>query len=948
MTYTAHHSHYLSHYITRAGMDEDAFAKSLTAARVDMNPHQVEAALFALQSPLSRGVILADEVGLGKTIEAGLVIAQRWAEQKRKILLIVPASLRKQWQQELYDKFSLRSTILDSKTYKEQKKNGLVRPFDNPKEIVISSYEYASRMADEIALIGWDLVVFDEAHRLRNVFRKGVSVRAKALRDALKSRFKVLLTATPLQNSLMELFGLVSIIDEQHFGGEAAFKALYVGARKKQTALEDLKQRMEPICHRTLRRQVVEAGHLPFTKREAMVFDFTPSDAEQKLYDSISGFLRRKDTIAYGDRTNQLVVLQVRKILGSSTYAITKYLETLIERLKEKRPVDETITDDIDIIDELLEEFDLDGPQEEPTQIDIAALETEIAEVQGYLNLASSITENSKGKKLLAGLPSALSKIEGKGGKRKAVVFTESVRTQTYLKSLLSENGYEGRIVLLNGSNSDPESKGIYKDWLEQHQGTDRISGSRTADMKAAIVEAFKSDDKTILISTESGAEGINLQFCSLVVNFDLPWNPQRVEQRIGRCHRYGQKIDVTVVNMLNLQNATEQRIYDLLDNKFKLFEGVFGSSDEVLGSIEAGVDFEKRVLEIVQSARDNEQVQYEFDALTEQLQDKIDEEMDATRTKLLEEMDAKVVANLKDRNGSLVKAINGFTRRLLMIAMAELPDAQFHEDDKRRFSWKGTTYTTEWPVADDKDWQFFRLSDGNLAAKLVDDSKNRDLSQIAHLDFHPNLYPFDGQVADIKTLTGSSGWLTVCKARIDTPNAIREEMVLACLTDDGESVSAATADRLFQVPSSLVDNGDLTPPTVQISKLKEELFEQFSDRVLAENENWLEQEEARLDAYAEDLELEIEAQIKEIEDVVKDLKKQRRTPGLALTEKLSLGKEIKRLEQQRDDLVLDKHVRRKEVRKQTEDMLDQIAEQLDQKPDITELFTIRWSVSDG
>ena len=133
------------------------------------------------------------------------------------------------------------------------------------------------------------------------------------------------------------------------------------------------------------------------------------------------------------------------------------------------------------------------------------------------------------------------------------MIFTESVRTQISCHGL-SVNGYAGQIVLMNGSNSDPESQALYKAWQEKHKGTDAISGSRSADMKAAVVDAFRGDDKTILIATESGAEGINLQFCSLLLNFDLPWNPQRVEQRIGRCHRYGQKIDVTVVNMLNLQ----------------------------------------------------------------------------------------------------------------------------------------------------------------------------------------------------------------------------------------------------------------------------------------------------------------------------------------------------------------------------------------------------------
>jgi len=129
------------------------------------------------------------------------------------------------------------------------------------------------------------------------------------------------------------------------------------------------------------------------------------------------------------------------------------------------------------------------------------------------------------------------------------------------------------------------------------------------------LVEYFR-DEAVIMIATEAGAEGINLQFCSLVVNYDLPWNPQRIEQRIGRCHRYGQRHDVVVVNFLNRKNAADQRVYQLLSEKFKLFEGVFGASDEVLGNIESGVDFEKRIAQIYQQCRTEDEIQSAFDAL--------------------------------------------------------------------------------------------------------------------------------------------------------------------------------------------------------------------------------------------------------------------------------------------------------------------------------------------
>lgn len=199
--FTPIHGHYNAHKLTLSGLDESAFARSLTSARVQMNPHQVEAALFALKSPLSKGVLLADEVGLGKTIEAGLVLSQRWAEHKRRIILIVPASLRKQWQQELFEKFSLRSEIMESATYKAVQKQGHFHPFAAVQGIIICSYEFAARKADELRSIAWDLVVFDEAHRLRNVFKKDGSPASTPPRSASPPAAQVAKPKTRLEKT---------------------------------------------------------------------------------------------------------------------------------------------------------------------------------------------------------------------------------------------------------------------------------------------------------------------------------------------------------------------------------------------------------------------------------------------------------------------------------------------------------------------------------------------------------------------------------------------------------------------------------------------------------------------------------------------------------------------------------------------------------------------------
>src|SRR3990172_5673021 len=349
-----------------------------------------------------------------------------------------------------------------------------------------------------------------------------------------------------------------------------------------------------------------------------------------------------------------------RKLLASSTYAISATLEALAKRLEviiaHHAPplaiLEEAISGNIETFDEVKEEWaeeDDESAREEPayTAEDLKLIRAEIHSLHDFHALAKSIQKNSKGEVLLTALQRGFAQGEEKGASKKAVIFTESTRTQEYLKKILDNTEYKGKIVLFNGSNNDRESREIYRKWLANHEGPDRVTGSRAADMRAALVDCFR-DEAEILIATEAGAEGINLQFCSLVVNYDLPWNPQRIEQRIGRCHRYGQKHDVVVVNFLNKKNAADQRVYQLLSEKFKLFEGVFGASDEVLGSIESGVDFEKRIAQIYQQCRTEDEIQAAFDTLQKELEPQIDESMRLTRRNLLENFDEEVHEKLR------------------------------------------------------------------------------------------------------------------------------------------------------------------------------------------------------------------------------------------------------------------------------------------------------------
>lgn len=566
--------------------------------------------------------------------------------------------------------------------------------------------------------------------------------------------------------------------------------------------------------------------------------------------------------------------------------------------------------------------------------------------MEGFLALARSIPANAKGGELVRVLPNVLERIERElGGNRKAVIFTESVRTQRYLAELLNQNGYAGQIALMNGTNKDPDSLAVYAEWLAQHKDSDVISGSKSADMKAAIVEAFR-DRKTILIATESGAEGINLQFCSLIVNFDLPWNPQRVEQRIGRCHRYGQKIDVLVVNLLNLKNRAEERVFQLLESKFKLFEGVFGASDEVLGAIESGNDFAKRVFEIHQAARTNTEIDAQFDQLTRDLGESIKADTLDARSKLLGFFDQDVVRLLKNRKNQIARVLGEFEERLITIARAELPHAAFtkHGDGSPRFDHDGQTWTTGWPLADEMGWKFFRLSDGNLAADLVDRAKARTLP-LAKMRFDYSDYE-NGQLADVKALIGQAGWLRVSKLAIKTAQRTVEHILVSAKADGGEEVDERTIDRLFLLPASVTGDPGLATPQSELADMEAAARKQRLKEAEDANTVFMMAETEKLDAYADDLEEAADAEIKALDaDIKAQRKALRGNSALTVGEKVEGQRAIKKLEGRRDDLMLAKFERKKAIRREVEDILDSVQASLKFSPVLDHLFTVRWEV---
>jgi len=930
-----HQAQLLAHLLTLEGSPAIDMSRTLAGARVDMNPHQVEAALFALRSPLSKGAILADEVGLGKTIEASLVIAQRWAERRQRVILVVPATLRKQWAQELQEKFGLQSVVLEAKAYNAERRDGVANPFDRVRpitdpEIVICSYQFAASKKSDLARVPWDLVVFDEAHKLRNVWRKSGATTAQALKAAFDGCQKLLLSATPLQNSLIELYGLVTIIDDHFFGPEASFRANYMVGKTGAQNLPVLRERLNSICARTLRRQVQAEGGISFTRRLSITEDFTPSAEEQALYERMSEYLQRDDLKAFNPKGRHLVTLVLRKLLASSPTAIEGALGKIVARLELKQQAAEQDLDDFETGGEYEDSFD--GSDEDDA--DKLSLAAELEELKATKKLAAGVQRSAKADALLRVLHRAMDEVDKLGGQRKAIIFTESVRTQMFLRDLLSQNGYGGKIVLMNGSNNDPDSRLRYKAWVERHKGSSAISGSKAADTKAAIVEAFR-EDADILIATEAGGEGINLQFCSLLVNFDLPWNPQRVEQRIGRVHRYGQKCDVVVVNFINRANRADERVFELLEEKFALFDGVFGASDEILGALESGLDIERRILDIYQQCRSTDEVEQAFDDLQAEMDALLAEKDTETRAKLIEHFDETVAERLKGRREETGLQLDLFQRRLLALVRGVWPDAQI---DGHRFHHRGKAYTLDWREAETGPATFFRLGTP-LADHIVETAKVAELPP-ARLIFDPDAY--EGHLADVVALRGKSGTLTAGVMTMTSLKA-RQELVLVMQADDGTPVAEDTAARLLLVPAK----ADVPSPVFDPQALEDAVQTALAERrarAAKEDEAFYAEEQTKLDAWADEAKaagkLEIEAMGREI----KQLKTGARRAN-ALDEKLALQREAKALEKQRRDRQMSLYDEEIRIEEEQDTLLDRVEQMLAMGATWQPLVSIEWTI---
>jgi len=965
---TQYQAKYYAHELQRSYANDHVgkLAGLLFDAQVEPKPHQIDAALFALQTPFLRGVILADEVGLGKTIEAGIVISQYWAERRRSILIITPSSLRQQWQQELHEKFLIPSSILDPKT----KDALLAQSGSHSSQVLICSYEFVLR--HELSLLkAWDLVVADEAHRLRNYWT-GKTKAAEAVAHVVGSAHKtVLLTATPLQNKLEDLYGLVSVFDPSYFYSLDAFRERYVKNRDLNGD-DDLVERVATISKRTLRRDADKYIH--FTKRLPLTVEFTPSPDEVMLYDLVNDYLQRDELFAFAGSQRHLSALIIRKRLGSSTYAVGSTLENIANRLASAVAAGQRrdgrgglVAADFVVDDELTGE-ELEEAEEIETSIKTGMhfgqtfangaldetltreMQAEVAELREYAALARSITVNQKAVKLGEAIDLGFERLRELGAPEKAIIFTDSTKTQEYIARTLKESGRGEGVVLFNGSNNSPEQTSIYQAWLKANKDGDLITGIASADRRKALMDYFRAEG-TIMIATEAAAEGINLQFCSMLVNYDLPWNPQRVEQRIGRVHRFGQKYNVVVVNFSNRGNIAEQRILELLANKFHLFESVFGASDEVLGAIEDGLDFEKMISNILTRCRTADELDNAFKELEGRYASQISSEMATAKAKVFDNLDPHVQDRLKAYDTQSGEVLNKFERLLLAVTRHGLRSLATFEGDGRNF------VLHESPVNDAPTGRYFFKSQplenahqyrysSTLAKHVVDTSKSHDTPP-RELTF--SLSESERASSAVKALEGASGELMVSlvtftmKARDE--DVSESYMLAGALTDDGGWLDDEyVADILDLMCINIgeqaveIDEARFTP---QLTARRSELEKEVQGR----NSRYYDQQEELIYRNQQDRKAEHEGAIRDHRTKEKEARKLARQTDDPM-EQLRLKKEARKWEQRADEADEDFRETRQKLRAEADKYLDLIEQSLQGTQSTEHLFTIRWRIA--
>lgn len=509
MLQTPFHAYYKARLLEQLPKEEQ-FLPVFASSDIEIYPFQIAAASFALRSPYQKGAVLCDEAGMGKSHEAMLVINQKWLEGCSRILLVLPnADLLHQWTEMLERFYTVPYVVLTSR--KEWQAHSAP---DHPNAfiqdaIVITTYDFAADNEEAAKVVNWDLTVFEEANALSPVYQEE-NKQAKALKRIAGSSFKLLLTGTPIEKNIMDLYGLIWFIDETLLPGEKEFLARYL---RRPENYPELSEQVSRYCFRTLRSQAKHYAKV--TERVLLTVEYTPGKAERQLYELLYAYINQPEKRAFPEMNQYDLALRLLGLLGSSTAAISQTIKGIVKRL-----------------------HGLENAAEELTQW------------RDMLAVAERITQDAKAMELLTVLKQGFSLMKKTGAKRKAVIFTESVETQKMLLNLLSG---QYRTLAYNGS----------------------------ADY--SVIRRFKEDGE-VLISTDNGARGFNLEDSAFVIHYDLPYNTLKLEQRIDRCHRLGQENDVLSVAFIDKNNFADVRKLELVNKRMLVTDGVFGITDDVLG----------------------------------------------------------------------------------------------------------------------------------------------------------------------------------------------------------------------------------------------------------------------------------------------------------------------------------------------------------------------------
>ena len=531
---------------------------------------------------------------------------------------------------------------------------------------------------------------------------------------------------------------------------------------------------------------------------------------------------------------------------------------------------------------------------------------------------------------------------------RKAVIFTESRRTQDYLARFLEAHGYAEKVVTFSGTNSSATITGIYQRWLKAYGGSDRITGSPAVDKRTAIIDHFR-DKGEILVATEAAAEGVNLQFCALVVNYDLPWNPQRVEQRIGRCHRYGQAFDVVVINFLNQRNEADRRVLELLSEKFHLFDGVFGASDEILGRIESGVDFEKRIAAIYDTCRTPEAIETAFAALRNELEASIESRMRETEQKLLEHFDADIHELLKIKRKRAEESLDRIARLFWLLTQYILAGKATFDDGGLSFRLASSPCqgapAGEYRMIRKGDEtsdtaHLYRLSHP-LGEYVLDNGRRLNTPQ-ATLCFDLTGHAY--KVSVLEGLETKSGWLELNLLELHSFEK-EEHLVFSALTDRGELLDQEACARLFGLDAISIPDSTAAAAPSELAEAAQRQIDATLARALDANDKYFQQEREKLERWADDQILAAEQALEDTKSRLRDTKRRARLAE-RVEEQKSLQEETRNLERRQRRQRQEIFDVEDEIESKRDQLIEALERRLKRKTLVHLLFRIRWQIT--